>query len=258
MKDRYDNHENIIVGRNSVNEALNSNRPIDYILISRGINSGSALAIISKAKNMGIPIKECSPKKLDYMCSTTSHQGIIAVVAAYKYSNLEDIFKLADSRNESPFIVIADEIEDPHNLGAIIRSAECAGVHGVIIPKRRSSGLTYVVSKASAGALEYIPIVKVTNISSTIDELKKRGVWIYGADMEGTTWCQTDLSGPVALIIGNEGRGISRLVKEKCDIILSLPLKGNITSLNASVAAGVLMYEISRQKSHTTSLNSWR
>ena len=173
-------------------------------------------------------------------------------------SNLEDIFKLADSRNESPFIVIADEIEDPHNLGAIIRSAECAGAHGVIIPKRRSSGLTYVVSKASAGALEYIPIVKVTNISSTIDELKKPGVWIYGADMEGTTWCQTDLSGPVALIIGNEGRGISRLVKEKCDIILSLPLKGNITSLNASVAAGVLMYEISRQKSHTTSLNSWR
>lgn len=258
MKDKYNNHENIIVGRNSVNEALRANRPIDHILISRGTNSGSILAIVAKAKNMGIPIKECNPKKLDYMCTSTAHQGIIAVAAAYKYSELEDIFNLAASRNEPPFIVIADEIEDPHNLGAIIRSAECAGIHGIIIPKRRSSGLTYVVSKASAGALEYVPIVKVTNISSAIDKLKKRGVWIYGADMEGASWCQTDLSGPAALIIGSEGHGISRLVKEKCDIILSLPMKGNITSLNASVAAGILMYEVSRQRSRTKSLNDWR
>ena len=258
MKNKYNNHENIIVGRNSVNEALRSNRPIDHILISRGTNSGSILTIVSKAKSMGIPIKECNPKKLDYMCASAAHQGIIAVAAAYRYSELEDIFNLADSRNEPPFIIIADEIEDPHNLGAIIRSAECAGAHGIIIPKRRSSGLTYVVSKASAGALEYVPIVKVTNISATIDDLKTHGVWIYGADMKGTTWCQTDLNGPVALVIGNEGHGISRLVKEKCDVILSLPMKGNITSLNASVAAGILMYEISRQRSNIKSFSDRR
>lgn len=251
-------HENIIAGRNPVNEALKSNREINYILISRGNNSGSILPIVAMAKNKGIPIKECNPKKLDFMCSGAPHQGIIAVAASYKYSELEDIFDLSKSRGEDPFIIIANEIEDPHNLGAIIRSAECAGAHGIIIPKRRSSSLTYVVSKASAGAIEYIPIVRVTNIASTLDDLKKRGIWIYGADMDGQTCYNTDLTGPVALVVGNEGKGISRLVKEKCDIILSLPVKGNISSLNASVAAGVLMYEILRQKSQIKNLGTRR
>lgn len=251
-------HENIIAGRNPVNEALKSNREINYILISRGNNSGSILPIVAMAKNKGIPIKECNSKKLDFMCSGAPHQGIIAVAASYKYSELEDIFDLSKSRGEDPFIIIADEIEDPHNLGAIIRSAECAGAHGIIIPKRRSSSLTYVVSKASAGAIEYIPIVRVTNIASTLDDLKKRGIWIYGADMDGQTCYNTDLTGPVALVVGNEGKGISRLVKEKCDIILSLPVKGNISSLNASVAAGVLMYEILRQKSQIKNLGTRR
>lgn len=251
-------HENIIAGRNPVNEALKSNREINYILISRGNNSGSILPIVAMAKNKGIPIKECNHKKLDFMCSGAPHQGIIAVAASYKYSELEDIFDLSKSRGEDPFIIIADEIEDPHNLGAIIRSAECAGAHGIIIPKRRSSSLTYVVSKASAGAIEYIPIVRVTNIASTLDDLKKRGIWIYGADMDGQTCYNTDLTGPVALVVGNEGKGISRLIKEKCDIILSLPVKGTISSLNASVAAGVLMYEILRQKSQIKNLGTRR
>lgn len=250
-------NENIIVGRNSVNEAIRSNRTIDYILVGNGNISGSILPIISKAKDKGIVIKECSPKKLDYMSQNAPHQGIIAVVAAYKYSELDDIFSFAKSKNESPFIVMAENIEDPHNLGAIIRSAECAGAHGIIIPKRRSSGLTYVVSKASAGAIEYIPIVRVTNIVSTIGKLKDMGVWVFGADMAGETWCQTSFSGPVSLVIGNEGYGLSKLVKEKCDNIVSLPLNGSISSLNASVAAGILMYEISRQKHHIESINDW-
>ena len=251
-------NEDLVLGRNAVIEALKGDRTVEALYVSKGDLEGSAKVALALAKEKNIVVKEVDRRKLDSMSGGLVHQGLIARVTPFKYSEVEHILAYAEKKNEQPFIIILDEIEDPHNLGAIIRSAECAGAHGVIIPKRRSSGLTYVVSKASAGALEYIPIVKVTNISSTIDELKKRGVWIYGADMEGTTWCQTDLSGPVALIIGNEGRGISRLVKEKCDIILSLPLKGNITSLNASVAAGVLMYEISRQKSHTTSLNSWR
>lgn len=250
-------NENIIVGRNSVNEAIRSNRTIDYILVGNGNISGSILPIISKAKDKGIVIKECNPKKLDYMSQNAPHQGIIAVVAAYKYSELDDIFSFAKSKNESPFIVMAENIEDPHNLGAIIRSAECAGAHGIIIPKRRSSGLTYVVSKASAGAIEYIPIVRVTNIVSTIGKLKDMGVWVFGADMAGETWCQTSFSGPVSLVIGNEGYGLSKLVKEKCDNIVSLPLNGSISSLNASVAAGILMYEISRQKHHIESINDW-
>lgn len=249
-------YENIIAGRNPISEALKSNREINYILIGHGNNSGSILTIVAMAKNKGIPIKECNPKKLDLMCPYAPHQGIIAVVASYKYSKLENIFKLSKSRGEDPLIIIANEIEDPHNLGAIIRSAECVGAHGIIIPKRRSSSLTYVVSRASAGAIEYIPIVRVANIASTLNELKKRGIWIYGADMEGQSCYNTDLTGPIALVIGNEGKGISRLIKKKCDIILSLPLKGNISSLNASVAAGVLMYEILRQKSQIKNLGT--
>ena len=161
---------------------------------------------------------------------------------------MEDILALAERRGEPPFLIVADELEDPHNLGAIIRTAECAGAHGVIIPRRRAAGLTYAVGKASAGAIEYLPVARVTNIASTLEDLKKKGVWIFGTDMHGETWCQADLTGAIALVIGNEGTGISRLVKEKCDVMLSLPMQGQISSLNASVAAGVMMYEIARQR----------
>lgn len=241
------NTNEVIAGKNPVLEALKSGRAIDSILISRG-SHGAIAQIVAQAKKSGIPVKEVDPKKLDFMCSGVNHQGVVAISAVCKYSEMEDIFNLAKQRNELPFIIIADEIEDPHNLGAIIRTAECAGAHGVIVSRRRAVGLTYAVGKASAGALEYLPVVRVTNIAASIDYLKEQGLWIYGADMCGENWCESDLKGSVGLVIGNEGNGISRLVKEKCDVILSLPLRGNINSLNASVAAGVIMYEISRQR----------
>lgn len=240
--------DEIIIGRNSVKEALTAGRTIDSILVSKGERNGAINLIIKKAKELKIPIKESDPKKLDYLCGGGRHQGIIAVAAAYKYAEIDDIFKDADDKGELPFIIVADEIEDPHNLGAIIRTAECAGAHGVIIPNRRAAGLTFTVSKSAAGALEHIKVARVTNIAKTLDDLKKRGLWVYGADMDGETYCTTDLKGAVALVIGSEGFGISRLVKEKCDVILSLPLCGKINSLNASVAAGILMYEITRQR----------
>lgn len=240
-------NEDIIIGRNAVKEALRSNRNIDYIMVSN-IKNKTLMDIFKLAKSKSILIKEVDNKKLDFMADNENHQGIIAVCSVKEYSNIDDIFKLSEERNEPPFIIILDEIEDPHNLGAIIRTAECAGAHGVIIPKRRSAGLTYSVGKTSAGALEYVPVVRVSNISSTIDDLKKRGVWVYGTDMVGSLWCNEDLRGAIALVIGNEGKGMSRLVKEKCDKLLSLPMKGKIQSLNASVAAGIMMYEISRQR----------
>ena len=240
-------NEDIIIGRNAVKEALRSNRNIDYIMVSN-IKNKTLMDIFKLAKSKSILIKEVDNKKLDFMADNENHQGIIAVCSVKEYSNIDDIFKLSEEKNEPPFIIILDEIEDPHNLGAIIRTAECAGAHGVIIPKRRSAGLTYSVGKTSAGALEYVPVVRVSNISSTIDDLKKRGVWVYGTDMVGSLWCNEDLRGAIALVIGNEGKGMSRLVKEKCDKLLSLPMKGKIQSLNASVAAGIMMYEISRQR----------
>ena len=240
--------DDIIIGRNCINEALRSGRQIDRIIISNGEHNGAIGPIISKCRKLGIPIKEVSPVKLDSMCSGANHQGIIAIAAAAEYSELDDIFSLAQKRQEPPFIIIADELNDPHNLGAIIRTAEAAGAHGIIIPKRRAVGLTYAVSKAAAGALEYVPVVRIANIASCIDTLKKRGLWIYAADMGGTMWTKADLTGSIALVIGSEGYGVGRLIKEKCDGILSLPMKGHINSLNASVAAGILMYEISRQR----------
>ena len=240
-------NEDIIIGRNAVKEALRSNRNIDYIMVSN-IKNKTLMDIFKLAKSKSILIKEVDNKKLDFMADNENHQGIIAVCSVKEYSSIDDIFKLSEERNEPPFIIILDEIEDPHNLGAIIRTAECAGAHGVIIPKRRSAGLTYSVGKTSAGALEYVPVVRVSNISSTIDDLKNRGVWVYGTDMVGSLWCNEDLRGAIALVIGNEGKGMSRLVKEKCDKLLSLPMKGKIQSLNASVAAGIMMYEISRQR----------
>ena len=241
-------HKDIIAGRNCVKEALNSGRAIESVLIVKGNKAGSCTAIIAQAKDKGIPVKEVDSKKLDFLCGGAVHQGIAAMAAVKEYSTVEDIFATAEKRGEPPFIIVLDEIEDPHNLGAIIRTAECTGAHGVIIPKRRSAGLSYTVGKASAGAVEYVKVARVTNIPTVIDELKERGVWVFGADMDGEDSSKTDLTGAIALVIGNEGKGIGRLVSSKCDGILSLPMKGQINSLNASVAAGVLMYDVLRQR----------
>ena len=240
--------DELLIGRNPINEALASGRPIIKVMIAKGQTTGTAVEIAAKAKKAGIPVQEVERKKLDYMTSGAAHQGAVALCAMKEYASVEDILNLAESRSEKPFIIILDEIEDPHNLGAIIRSAECAGAHGVIVKKRHAAGLTYTVYKAAAGALEYVPVARVTNISDTIDELKEKGIWVYGADMDGEDYLTTDFSGGVALVIGNEGKGISRLVRQKCDTIVSLPLKGRINSLNASVAAGILMYKIAENR----------
>lgn len=232
----------IIAGRNPVSEAIRSSRPIDKILVARGEKSGAVVGILAKARDKKIPIKEVDRTKLDYISGGAAHQGIIAFAAVKEYSTVEEIFEYAQSRGEAPFIIVLDEVEDPHNLGAIIRSAECAGAHGVIVPKRRSASLSYTVGKASAGAVEYMRVARVTNIAKLIDELKEKGVWVFGADMNGTDYTECDFSGACAIVIGNEGKGISRLVREKCDVIVSLPMKGKINSLNASVAAGILIY----------------
>ena len=243
MKDRSTEPKpDVIAGRNPVSEAVRSSRPIDKILVARGEKSGAIVGILAKAKEKQIPVKEVDRAKLDFLSGQQTHQGIIALAAAKEYSTVEEILEYADSRGEAPFIVILDELEDPHNLGAIIRTAECVGAHGVIVPKRRSASLSYTVAKASAGAVEYMRVARVTNISKLIDGLKERGVWIYGADMDGEDYQSCDMSGACAIVIGNEGKGISRLVREKCDVIVSLPMRGKINSLNASVAAGILMY----------------
>ncbi len=243
-----ENEKDIIFGRNSVSEAITAERPLDSVMVVRGERSGSIPKILADAKTAGIPIKEVDRKKLDFMCGHGNHQGIIAVGAVKAYSSVDDIFKTAEERGEPPFIIVCDEIEDPHNLGAIIRTAEAAGAHGVIVPKRRSASLSFTVSKTSAGAVEFMHVARVTNIPQTLDELKEKGLWIYCADMDGETFYNANLKGAVALVIGSEGKGVGRLVKEKCDVILSMPMKGKINSLNASVAAGILMYEISKQR----------
>lgn len=241
-------YNDIIVGRNCVKEALSSGRAVESLLVARGSKGGATGVLVAMAKDRGIPVKEVDSKKLDYMCGGAVHQGVAAMASVKEYAVLDDIFADARQKGEQPFIIVLDEIEDPHNLGAIIRTAECTGAHGIIIPKRRSAGLGYTVGKSSAGAVEYVNVVRVTNIPNVIDELKERGVWVFGADMEGSDPAKTDLKGAVALVIGNEGKGIGRLVRSKCDGILSLPMKGRINSLNASVAAGVLMYDVLRQR----------
>lgn len=240
--------DELLIGRNPITEALSSGRPIIKIMVVKGQNTGPAVEIAAKAKKAGIPVQEVERKKLDYMTSGAAHQGVAALCAVKEYASVEDILRLAEERQEAPFIIILDEIEDPHNLGAIIRSAECAGAHGVIIKKRHAAGLTYTVYKAAAGALEYVPVARVTNISDTIEQLKQHNIWIYGADMDGEDYCKTNFSGGIGLVIGNEGKGISRLVREKCDAIVSLPLRGRINSLNASVAAGILMYKVAESR----------
>ncbi len=241
---------NIICGRNPVFEAVRSGREIDRLLIAHGISGGSVTAIIAKCKAKGVLIKEISPQKLDYYCGGANHQGVAVMLASQEYSTVDDIMSLADSRNEKPFIIICDGLEDPHNLGAVIRTAEATGVHGVIIPERRSASLNATVAKAACGALEYVPVARVTNIASTIDMLNERGVWVFGADMDGEDYTKTDFDVPCAIVIGNEGKGIGTLTAKKCDKIISLPMLGKINSLNASVAAGILMYEAVRKRRH--------
>ncbi len=238
----------LIIGRNAVTEALKSEREIDTLFLQRGNSNPALLRLASMAREAGAVVKEVDSKKLDYMCSGGNHQGVAASVAAHEYSSVDEILAFAEEKGEAPFVVICDEIEDPHNLGAIIRTAECAGVHGIIIPKRRSASLNYTVGKTSAGALEYMRVARVPNLASVIDELKEKGFWVYGADMDGENYKAVNTDGRVALIIGSEGNGLGKLIKQKCDVIISLPMKGRINSLNASVAAGILMYEISSKR----------
>lgn len=238
--------ENIIVGRNPVTEALRSGREIDKLMVSS--EEGSMKKILALAKERRIPVMKVEKSAIDRIAEGKAHQGVAAYVSAYAYAELEDIFRIAEERGEDPFIIILDNLEDPHNLGAIMRTAECAGAHGIIIPKHRACGLTDVVAKASAGAIEYMPCVKVTNIAQAIEELKERGVWVAACDMGGQEYYKADLKGKLAVVIGSEGSGISRLVKEKCDFVVSMPMVGRITSLNASNAAAVIIYEVRKQR----------
>ncbi|HJB46355.1 MAG TPA: 23S rRNA (guanosine(2251)-2'-O)-methyltransferase RlmB [Candidatus Mediterraneibacter surreyensis] len=248
--DNQNDHTLVIEGRNAVLEAYRSGRTVDKLFVLDGCQDGPVRTIVREAKKHGSLINFVSRERLNQLTQTGKHQGVIAYAAAYDYSDIEDMFKLASERGEDPFLILLDGIEDPHNLGAIIRTANVAGAHGVIIPKRRAAGLTATVAKTSAGALNYTPVAKVTNLAKTIDELKEKGMWFVCADMDGDLMYDLNLTGPVGLVIGNEGEGVSRLVREKCDFIAGIPMKGEITSLNASVAGGILAYEIVRQRLH--------
>ena len=240
--------EFIIEGRNAVLEAFRAGKTIDKLFVLDGCQDGPVKSILREAKKTDTIINFVDKERLDRLANSGHHQGVVAQAAAYEYAEVEDILNAAKEKGEAPFIFILDEIEDPHNLGAIIRTANLCGAHGVIIPKRRAVGLTATVAKTSAGAVNYTPVAKVTNIAKTIEELKKEGMWFVCADMDGQTMYDLNLTGPTGLVIGNEGAGVSRLVKEKCDFTASIPMKGDIDSLNASVAAGVLAYEIVRQR----------
>ncbi len=248
--ERAGDQEGQVEGRNPVLELLRSGRTVEKLLIARGAREGSILEIVLKPKAQGIVVQEVDRRRLNELSMTDgAHQGVIAFVTPYSYVEVEDILELASKRGEEPFLIVLDEITDPYNLGSVIRTAECCGAHGVIIPKRRAAGLTPAAIKASAGAVEFVPVAKVTNISDTLDLLKRHGLWVAGADMDGETYTSKDLTGPIALVVGSEGRGLGRLVREKCDFLVRIPLMGRISSLNASVAAGVLMYEVNRQRS---------
>lgn len=250
VRERDAEADGLIEGRNAVTEALRAGTPIDKIFIARGETDKTLGHIASTARAAGVVVVEADRRKLDYMSATKAHQGVIALAAVREYASVEDILSAARERGEAPLLVVCDEISDPHNLGAIIRTAECVGAHGVIIPKRRSAGLTAVVDKTSAGALEHMAVARVPNLVAAIETLKKNGLWIYGTAAEGSNelW-KTDLTGPACIVIGSEGAGISRLVREKCDFLVSIPLRGQISSLNASAAAAVLLYEALRQRS---------
>ena len=240
--------EDKIFGRNPVLEAIKKGREIDKIMIKKGGIEGSLNQIIKIAKENRIIVTEVEKQKLDAICDGENHQGVVAIVATANYYSVDEIINMADKKGKIPFLIICDKITDPHNLGSIIRTANCAGVDGIIIPKRNSVGLNMIVAKTSAGAVEYTPVAKVTNIARTIDELKEKGFWVAGADMNGSSMYKTDLTGKLALVIGSEGEGISHLVMEKCDFLVNIPMNGEINSLNASVAAGILMYEALRQR----------
>ena len=250
MKEQKDRpvNENLIEGRNAVMEAFRAGKPIDKLFVLNGCQDGAVRSIVREAKKHDTIIQFVEKERLSQLSETGRHQGVVAFAAAYEYSEVEDMLRLAEEKGEDPFIILLDNIEDPHNLGAIIRTANLAGAHGVIIPKRRAVGLTATVAKTSAGALNYTPVAKVTNIVKTMEDLKKKGMWFVCADMGGTTMYDLNLKGSIGLVIGNEGEGVSRLVRENCDFIASIPMKGDIDSLNASVAAGVLSYEIVRQR----------
>ena len=241
--------EGQLEGRNAITEALKSGRTIDKVFVAQGDTDKSLQRLAAQAKEAGAVVVPVDRRKLDAMSTTRAHQGIIALAAAHEYVTIDDILEEAAARNEAPLIVICDELSDPHNLGAILRSAECAGAHGVIIPKRRSVGLTATVAKASAGAVEYMKVARVTNINTAISELKEKGVWIYGTAAEGSIpMYQADLTGSAAIVIGNEGDGISPLVRKNCDVMVNIPMRGRISSLNASAAASILLYEAVRQR----------
>lgn len=240
--------ENKIEGRNAVLEALRAGKPIDKLYVLDGCPDGPVRTIIREAKKGDTIINYVKKERLDQLSETGHHQGVIAMAASYEYATVEDILEKAREKGEAPFIFVLDNIEDPHNLGAMIRTANLAGAHGVIIPKRRAVGLTPTVARTSAGAINYTPVAKVTNLKQTMEQLKKEGMWFVCADMDGTPYYQIDLKGPMGLVIGNEGEGVSRLIKETCDFVASIPMKGDIDSLNASVAAGVLAFEIARQR----------
>ena len=240
--------ENKIEGRNAVLEAFRSGKTVDKLFVQEHCEDGPVRTILREAKKQDTMVKFVKKERLDQLSETGKHHGVIAMAAAYAYAEVEDILAAAREKGEPPFVFLLDNVEDPHNLGAIIRTANLAGAHGVIIPKNRAAGLTATVARTSAGALNYTPVAKVTNMARTIEQLKKEGLWFVCADMDGTVMYDLDLKGPIGLVIGNEGEGVSKLVKEKCDFIASIPMKGNIDSLNASVAAGVLAYEIVRQR----------
>ena len=248
MTEEFTTEEFIIEGRNAVLEAFRAGKTIDKLYVQEGIKDGPVQSIIREAKKQDTIVNFVSRERLNQMSQEGRHQGVIAHAAAYEYTEVEDILKAAEEKGEPPFIFLLDGIEDPHNLGAIIRTANLAGAHGVIIPKRRASGLTAVVAKTSAGALNYTPVAKVTNLAATIEELKEKGLWFVCADMNGELMYRLNLKGPIGLVIGSEGDGVGRIVREKCDMVASIPMKGDIDSLNASVAAGVLAYEIVRQR----------
>ena len=241
-------NELLVEGRNPVTEALRAGKPVDRVYILDGCKDGPVMTIKREAGKRNVQIKYVEKERLDRMSETGRHQGVIASVAAYEYGTVEDILRLAREKGEPPFIILLDNIEDPHNLGAIIRTANLAGAHGVIIPKNRAVGLTAVVARTSAGALNYTPVARVANLTKTIEQLKDEGLWFVCADMDGTRMYDLNMKGPIGLVIGNEGTGVGRLVKEKCDMVAAIPMKGEIDSLNASVAAGVLAYEIVRQR----------
>ncbi len=241
-------NDNIVIGRNAVIELLKSGRPVENILIARGKREGSINQIVAMALDAGITVKNVNVKKLDYMCAGANHQGVIANISAHEYYSVDDILNTAKKNGRDPFIIICDEIEDSRNLGAILRTAEACGADGVIISKHRSAGLNFITAKAACGALEYVKVARVNNISSLIKKLKSENIWVYAADMTGQNWKTVDYSGGVALVIGNEGNGISRLVKETCDMSVGIPMYGNLNSINASVAAGIIMYEIASQR----------